>query len=272
VFAEAPAGVAVLVAGSATRLGGYLLVRLLVAGQHDGATLLAPLLALMAAATAAYGGIAALGRQDIRRSAAYLALLPGAIAALGAAALTPLAVGGSVFMLFAGGLVAALMVGACATVAERAQTRSLALLGGLAARSPRLAWPFVLAALAVIGVPGMASFASELMVFLGSFKSQPAGAFGAGLGLLLAAASLAVLLYRVAFRPPNRDAPGTGEPSGAETWYLGVLAGALLYFGLIPGGPKIGGVPLPLDPGIVNVLGPAAADIAAPYVPGGGGP
>jgi NADH-quinone oxidoreductase subunit M len=268
VLAEAPVGVAVLVAGLGARLGGYLLLRLLVGGEHDGARLLAPFLAAMAGLTVAYAGLAALRRDDVRRVGAYAALVPGGITALGVSGLTPLAVDGTVLSLLAGGLVAALIVGACATVAERANTRSLALLGGLATRVPVLAWLLVLAVLAVLGVPGLASFAAQLLVVLGSFRNQPAGVLGVLVGLVLATVAMGGLLYRVLFSAPNPDAPGASEVSLSETWYLGLLAGSLIYFGVLPGGPKLAGVPI-FDPGIINVLSASSSDLASPYLPGG---
>ena len=265
-YAEAPAGPALLVAGAASRLGAYLLLRLLVQSEHDAARLLAPFLAVLGGVTVAYGALAALRRDDLRRVGAYAALIPGGITTVGVAALTPLALDGTVFGILAGGLAAALAVGACATVAARAHTRNLALLGGLGGRIPILGWLLVLAALSIVGVPGLATFTSALMVLLGSFRSQPAGAFIAAAGLVLAAVAIGALLYRVLFRAPNPDAPGASEASLGEVWYLGLLAGALIYFGVVPGGPKLAGVPL-FDPGIVNVFGASAADAAAPYVP-----
>src|SRR5207248_1960626 len=81
------------------------------------------------------------------------------------------------------GVVAALIACICATVAERAQTRSLAVLGGLAPRMPNATWLFVIAALSLLGIPLMASFAANVMTFFGAFKTQPIGAFAVAAGL-----------------------------------------------------------------------------------------
>src|SRR3984893_2959914 len=177
VYAEAPVGVAVVVAGSASRLGAYLLLRVLVAAEPDASRLLSPFVAGVAALTVAYAALAALRAADLRHTGAYLALIPGGISVLGLAALTPLAITGSVLSLFSGGMAAALIVGVCATVSERAQSRSLQILGGLAGRMPKLTWLLALAAFALLGIPLMASFPAELMTFFGAFKTQPVGAF-----------------------------------------------------------------------------------------------
>jgi hypothetical protein len=75
------------------------------------------------------------------------------------------------------------------------------------------------------------------------------------------------LWRRVLFSAPNPDAPGVSDASLGETWYLGMLAGGLLWVGLFPGGPKLPGTDSPLfDQGLVNVLSAGISDIASPYV------
>lgn len=267
VTAEAPPGVAVLVMGSTSRLGAFLLLRTVIGEEPAAAHLLSPLLAALAALTVGYGSLAALRSHDIRHTAAYLAMIPGGITVLGLAAISPLSIAGSILSLFAGGLAAAFIVGICATLAERAQSRSLLVLGGLAQRTPNLTWLLLLAALGVLGVPLLSTFTAELMTFFGAFKTQPIGAFAVVIGLAVGAVALAALLRRVLFSPPNPDAPGVSDASLGETWYLALLAGALLWVGVFPGGPKIPGTEFPLfDPGLVNQMSAGISDLASPYV------
>lgn len=266
-FAEATPGVAVLVAGATARLGGYLLLRLLVSGQHDGARLLAPLIATLAALTVVYAAVQALRSTDIRRFGAWGALVPGGVFALGIAGLTPLSLLGAVFQLIAGGLAAALIVGVTATIAERAQTRSFGLMGGLGGRMPKLGWLLVLAGLGVIGVPGFASFIAQAMTFFGSFHNQPAASFAVAFGLALTAVAVAVAVQRTLFGSTPVGAPGASDASLGEMWYLGLLVGMLIWWGLLPGGPKLGGTVTLFDQGIVNVINNSSSDLASPYVP-----
>jgi NADH-quinone oxidoreductase subunit M len=267
VLAEAPVGVTVIVAGAASRLGAFLLLRTMIAAEPAAGHLLSPLLAALAALTVGYAGLAALRTVDIRHAGAYLALVPGGITVLGLAAISPLGIAGAVLSLFTGGLAAALIAGVCATLAERAQSRSLLVLGGLAARMPNIAWLLTIAALGLLGVPILASFSAEVMTFFGAFKNQPIGAFAVAAGLAVTAVALAFLLRRVLFGSPKADAPGVSDASLGETWYLGLLAGGLLWVGLFPGGPKIPGTEFPLfDPGLINQMGAGLADMASPYV------
>jgi NADH-quinone oxidoreductase subunit M len=268
-FSEAPVGVAVIVAGSATRLGAYVLLRVLVGAEPIAAQLLSPLVAVLGAVTIAYAGLVVLRSTDLRHAAANLALVPGGVTVLGLAALSPLAIGGSMLSIFSGGLAAALIVGVCAIIAERAQSRNLRILRGLGPRMPKLTWVMLLAVFALLGVPLMASFPAEAMMFLGSFKNQPVAAFAVAAGLALVAASLVVLVHRMLFGLPNPDAPGVSDSSLGETWFLGLLAGGLLWVGVFPGGPKLPGTDQPIfDPGLVSTMAAGLTNIADPYAVG----
>jgi NADH-quinone oxidoreductase subunit M len=266
VYAEAPIGVTVVVAGTASRLGAYLLLRTVVAAEPAAAHLLSPLVAVLAALTVGYAALAALRSIDLRQAAGYLSMIPGGVTILGLAALSPLAITGSVLSLFSGGLAAALIVGACATLADRAQSRSLTVLSGLAARMPNLTWLMIFGGFGVLGVPLFATYLSGLMTFFGAFKNQPVGAFAVAAGLGLAGVAIAFLLRRVLFGSPNPDAPGVSDASLGETWFLGLLAGGLLWVGIFPSGPKLPGTDTPLfDPGLINIMAAGVSEIAAPY-------
>jgi len=265
-LAEAPPGVTIVIAGAASRLGAFLILRVVIGGEPAAAHLLSPVLAALAALTVGYAGLAALRALDLRHAGAYLAMVPGGLTVLGIAAVSPLGIAGSVLSLFTGGLAAALIAGVCATVSERAQTRSLRLLSGLAPRMPNLAWLMTLGAFALLGVPVLASFSAQVMTLFGAMKNQPVGGFAVAAGLAVVAVALAVLVGRVLFGAPNPDAPGVSDSSLGETWYLGILAGALLWVGVFPGGPKIPGTDTPLfDPGFILQTSAGVSDLASSY-------
>ncbi|MDQ6692540.1 MAG: hypothetical protein M3Z13_07215, partial [Candidatus Dormibacteraeota bacterium] len=198
------------------------------------------------------------------------AIAPAAVFTLAIAALTPMGLLGGSVQLIAGGFAAALMVGVTATIAQRAQSRDLDLLGGMGARMPKLSWFLILAGSAVVGVPGFASFIGEAMALFGAFRNQPAASFGVALGIVLMTVGLGVLLQRVIFGGIRANSPGASDASPGEVWYLGLLVGALLWWGIFPGGPKLGGSVTLFDPGIVNILNASSSDIGTPYLPEAG--
>ncbi len=265
-LAEAPAGVAIIVAGAAARSGGYVLLRLLDASLNDATRLLAPLVAVLAGFTVVYAALAALRTVDIRRAGAYLAIVPGAVTVLGLSGVTPLSIDGAALSLFTGGMAAGLIAGVCNMTADFALVRDFRLLGGLAGRTPRLYWLLVVAGFGVACIPLTGNFIALLMVLFGSFRVSALGALLLGAGLLLAAGAVAWLLHRVMMGAPHPDAPVPADAGLTETWALGLLAGALLWVGIFPGGPKLAGVPV-FDPGMTNVVNAAVSDLASPYAP-----
>src|SRR5258708_10881456 len=123
VLAEAPVGVAVIVAGAAARLGAFLLLRAVIAAEPAAGHLLSPVLAALAAMTVGYAGLAALRTVDVRHMSAYLAMVPGGITVLGLAAISPLGIAGSVLSLFTGAVAPALMACGLGSVLPRAPSR-----------------------------------------------------------------------------------------------------------------------------------------------------
>jgi hypothetical protein len=74
------------------------------------------------------------------------------------------------------------------------------------------------------------------------------------------------------FSAPNPDAPAVLPATTSQTWYLGLLVGALIWVGIAPSGPKLGGIPFIFDPGLVPVVNASTADLGAPYVNPSPGP
>lgn len=264
-LAELPPAVAVLLMGGASRIGAVVLLELLVGPLHWGARELAPALAGLAALTVVWAAIAAIGTRDLRRLVAYLSMVPGGLTLLGVAGLTPLALQGVEIMLFAGGLAAAVTVGVGLTTADRLQMRNLANLGGMAARLPRLTWLMVGGVVATLGIPLMATFPALAMIVLGSFYGQPEGTVVVLAALVVAAVACALLLRRVLFGASLGDRPSIRDASIAEVWYAGLLIAALLWVGILPGGPKVAGISV-FDPGFANILSQDTSTISAPYV------
>lgn len=264
-LAEAPPAVAVVLMGSASRIGASVLLELFVGPLHWAAKEMAPVIAGLAALTVVWAAVGALGTRDLRRLVAYLSMVPGGLTLLGVAGLTPLALQGVQVMLFAGGLASAILVGVGLTTAEHLELRNLGQVGGLAARLPRLTWLLVGGVVATLGIPFMATFPAVAMIVIGSFYGQPVGTLVVLAALVVAAAACALLLRRVLFGPRLGDRPTLRDASLSEVWFAGILIAALLWVGVLPSGPKVAGISI-FDPGFVNILSQNTSTISAPYV------
>jgi NADH-quinone oxidoreductase subunit M len=92
---------------------------------------------------------------------------------LGVACWNVIGVTGVVILMVGHGLSVALLFGLSGEITQRSGENRFAELGGLAKRAPVLAVLFSFASMASMGVPGLANFAGELMVFFGSFSAMP---------------------------------------------------------------------------------------------------
>jgi NADH-quinone oxidoreductase subunit M len=94
-----------------------------------------------------------------------------ALAALIAFPENPLARSAAIVLMFAHGISIALLFGLTDRIERSTGTLDLQELGGLAKTAPGLAFVFGIAAMASIGLPGLANFSGEILVFLSAFKS-----------------------------------------------------------------------------------------------------
>lgn len=149
----------------------------------------------------------------------------------------------AVLLMFAHGISIAMLFGLADRIERSTGTLELADLGGLAKSAPKLAFLFGLVGMASIGLPGLANFAGEVMVFLSSFQNyQPA----AGLGPVQIACILAIWgvvisavymlrAYRKIFQGESvRATESVADLTFVDRLPVLLLAVALLAVGLYP--------------------------------------
>ena len=94
---------------------------------------------------------------------------------------------------------------------------------------------FVLAGLSSLGLPGLAGFVAEFLVFLGAFRSaHPWWVFPAVAGALITAVYVLRAVNRIYLGPPKEKFAELPDAHGVEWVTLVVLGGLLVVFGLYP--------------------------------------
>jgi NADH-quinone oxidoreductase subunit M len=199
---DAPTAVSVMLAGVLLKMGGYGMLRT-VTIMPDVAKQFSTFLAVIAVISIIYGAIVTIRQQDLKRLIAYSSVSHMGFVLLGIAALTPVSLTGASLQLFTHGLITGLLFVMVGLVYERAHTRDISQLSGLAHVTPVIATVFVFAGLASLGLPALAGFVAEITVFLGAFRTQPIPTIIAVLGVLLSAAYILWMVQRVFFGPPN---------------------------------------------------------------------
>ncbi|QDY78469.1 complex I subunit 4 family protein [Streptomyces qinzhouensis] len=224
----APTVGSVLLAGVMLKMGTYGFVRIVLPVAPDGMRTFAPYLAAFAAVGIVYGSLAclALARNgasgDLKRLIAYSSVGHMGFVLLGIATMTPTGVNGALFANIAHGLITGLLFFLVGAVKDRYGTADLDTLAGatgaaLYGRAPRLGALLAFAAVASLGLPGLAGFWGEMLALFGAF--DPADGLNrpafltfmviGGFGTLLTAAYLLIVVRRVCMGVPAPTGPDT---------------------------------------------------------------
>jgi NADH-quinone oxidoreductase subunit M len=175
-YASAPAPVAMLHAGVLKKFGLYGILRLAIPLVPDGlAFWLTPLL-VMLLGNILWVGLITISQKRLDRmlgnsSVMHMGYIFLAIAALIASPDNPLARSAAIVLMFAHGISIAMLFGLADRIERNTGSLDLQDLGGLAKSAPSLAFMFGIAAMASIGLPGLANFSGEILVFLSAFAT-----------------------------------------------------------------------------------------------------
>jgi NADH-quinone oxidoreductase subunit M len=169
-YAAAPTAASMMHAGVLKKLGAYGIIRLALPLLPEGARHWANLLAILACFNILYAGWAALTQKDWKFVIGYSSVSHMGYVLLGIATLNAVGVTGAVLLMFAHGVMAALTFALIGFFYHQTHNRFVPDLSGLARKIPFIGVCMVMAVMASSGLPGFANFASELLVFLGSWQ------------------------------------------------------------------------------------------------------
>jgi NADH-quinone oxidoreductase subunit M len=238
----APTVGSVLLAGVLLKMGTYGMVRILLPVLPAGSAAVAPYLGALGVVGIVYGSLACLAQRDLKRLVAFSSVGHMGFVLLGIATLTAAGVNGALFANVAHGVITGLLFFLVGGVKDRYGTTDLrALPRSLYAHAPRLGGLLAFAAVASLGLPGLAGFWGEFLAMAGAFR--PAGDLHRALFLvLLALAALGTVLTAYYFlRMVRRVAQGDGsgpavaDVDGLEAVSWLPLAALALVLGVLPG-------------------------------------
>jgi len=169
-YASAPAPAAMLHAGVLKKFGLYGLLRLAIPLLPEGARHWTTLLVVLLLGNIIYVGLVTIAQKRLDWMLGYSSVMHMGYIFLGIASATILATTGAVVLIFAHGLSIALLFAIAGELRQRTGTLAFDELGGLARIMPFAGLAFGFGAFAAIGLPGLANFAGEIMIFFGSFK------------------------------------------------------------------------------------------------------
>ncbi len=242
-YASAPAPAAMLHAGVLKKFGLYGLLRLAVPIFPEEIQQFAHLLLVLLLGNILYVGFVTIAQKRLDLMLGYSSVMHMGYAFLGLAALNQLGLAGTALMMFAHGLTIAALFALCGEINRRTGTLEFRELGGLAGLAPKLGLLFGFAAMASIGLPGFATFASEIMIFFGAFARGTVGGFNwfqtatalALWGVVISAVYM-LRAYRNIFWGARGSAvkDDTDDISSGVRWAVILLVAVLLLTGFLP--------------------------------------
>jgi NADH-quinone oxidoreductase subunit M len=237
---EAPTVGSVILAGVLLKMGTYGLIRVGVGVAPVGAAWAAPVLGMLAVAAIVVGSLVCLRLTELKRLIAYSSVGHMGFVLLGIATLTVTGMQAALIGNVAHGVITGLLFFVAGAIKDRAHTGHLAALGGLRETAPRLAGVFGFAAIASLGLPGLAGFWGEAFAVLASLRRGgplwTTLAVVAAVGGALTAAYFLRLLRRVTHGPAGAAVAGLPHPrlSGVECAAWSPLVLLTLAIGLVP--------------------------------------
>jgi NADH-quinone oxidoreductase subunit M len=170
-YASAPAPAAMLHAGVLKKFGLYGLLRLAIPLLPEGARYWTNLLVVLLLGNIIYVGLVTIAQKRLDRMLGYSSVMHMGYIFLGIASATILSITGAVVLMFAHGLSIALLFALAGELRKRTGTLVFDELGGLGKVMPFATLAFGFGVFAGIGLPGLANFAGEVMIFFGAFQN-----------------------------------------------------------------------------------------------------
>ncbi|GAA6524915.1 NADH-quinone oxidoreductase subunit M [Intrasporangium sp. DVR] len=214
---ESTPATATLLVGVLDKVGTFGMIRFCLQLFPEASEWATPVVVVLAVISVLYGALLAIGQTDMMRLISYTSVSHFGFIVLGIFAFTNVGgAGSSLYMLNHGFSTAALFLFA-AMLIRRGGSKRISDYGGWQRVTPGLAGIFLVASLSGLALPGLASFVSEFLVYVGTFPTQPVAAVLATAGIILAALYM-LLMYKRIMTGPKPETLALDAASVDDRW------------------------------------------------------
>lgn len=238
--AEAPTPISVILSGVMIEIGLYGLIRFTLPFTTDVwlSDIYLSSLLLLGIVTLFYGGFMAIVQKDVKRLLAYSSISQIGYMFVGLAAANIISLEGSIMHVFSHGLLKALLFMIAGVLIHTVGVRNLEKLGGLASKMPFTAVVAVIGGMGIAGLPGIAAFISEFIIFSGlynvSIGNRLLFTLFAVLGTAVSAAYMTIFIRSIFFRKLPTEIGDIKEAPPSMLIPMVALAILAIIFGVYP--------------------------------------
>lgn len=231
----APTAVSMFHAGVLMKLGAFAALRVGIMLLPEGATFWAPLILVLGTINVIYGALIASVQTDFKYVIGFSSVSHMGLVMLGFATLNLQGLTGAGLQMFSHGVMTALFFAVVGMVYDRAHTREIPKLGGMAKPLPLVAIAFIVGSLVSMGMPGFSGFVAEFPIFLGLWQTAPWAAILAVLGIVITAGYLMRAMGRIFFGEMPEEFQGhIGPINLGDKVALFLMSGAVILIGVFP--------------------------------------
>jgi NADH-quinone oxidoreductase subunit M len=241
-YTQAPAPVAVLLAGVQSAMGGYGIIRISIGLFPQASYVWAWGFMAVGIVTMFYGAFVAIMSKDLKTMFAYTSIAGMGFVVFGSFATVAsgsvLGMEGAIMQMFVHAFTAGALFMLAGYIQKGVGTTDIASLRGLRTVVPRAGTLLVFACAGAMALPPFGSFVAEVLVIVGGIAASPYTAFTILVPVMIGG-YLLWMIRKVVLSPPEAGATGTdmqGIDAGVLALYLVPLI-VMLFFSILVLGP-----------------------------------
>jgi NADH-quinone oxidoreductase subunit M len=244
---QAPTGGSMLLAGVMLKMGAYGMFRLPISLFPHALEYFQLALMIIGMVSLVWGAIVCLGQTNLKKMVAYSSVSHMGVILIGIATMQPMGWAAALFMMFAHGIISPMLFAVCGAFKHHYHSMEIGAMRGMAKHSPWIATSMMFAWMASLGLPLLAGFVAELMMFIALWYFIDANGWsvfwmvGPALVLAVTAAYYLWSMQRTIFEGGDETQPPAslhGEPvpdlASPEKLAMLILAAFTILFGVMP--------------------------------------
>ncbi len=232
---QAPTAGSVILAGVLLKMGGYGFIRFSLPMFPEASAHFLPFVFFLSGIAVVYTSLVALAQRDMKKLIAYSSVAHMAFVTFGLFAFNRQGIEGALMVMLSHGLVSGALFLCVGVIYDRLHTREIDRYGALSDNMPGYALLFMLFTMASVGLPGTSGFIGEFLALVGTYRASSWAAIVATTGIILGAAYMLYLYWRIAFGTKrNEDAAAMKDLDTREWLLLAPIAAAVLWMGVYP--------------------------------------